>query len=106
MQERIARCGDFIPWRTTFIDARAPDSDNKEIFTIIGGGVPRHEILMITHRRWRLNWQGGSVVLNPDDTCAVPPNLSHSIEPGMSSEASLYRVRNDEHKAGPTGALL
>jgi len=55
---------------------------------------------------WRLNWDGGTAVLNPGDTCAIPPNLAHSVEPSMSGEASLYRVRNTEDKAGLTGALL
>ncbi len=68
--------------------------------------VPQHEILMVMRGHWRISWEGGSAVLNPGDTCAVPPNLSHAIEPSMSGEASLYRVRNTDDKAGPTGALL
>lgn len=68
--------------------------------------VPQHEILMIMRGHWRLTWDGGSAVLNPGDTCAIPPGLPHAIEPSMSGEASLYRVRNTEDKAGLTGALL
>ena len=68
--------------------------------------VPQHEILMIMRGHWRLTWDGGSAVLNPGDTCAIPPDLPHAIEPSMSGEASLYRVRNTEDKAGLTGALL
>lgn len=68
--------------------------------------VPQHEILMIMRGHWRLNWEGGSAVLNPGDTCAIPPHLPHTIEPSMSGEASMYRVRNTADKAGPTGALL
>ncbi|MGX9357260.1 cupin domain-containing protein [Roseobacteraceae bacterium S113] len=39
MQERIVRYGDLMPCRTAFIDAHTPGSDQKENFTIIGGGV-------------------------------------------------------------------
>lgn len=66
----------------------------------------QHEIIMVVRGHWRLQWDGGSTVLNPGDTCAVPPNLSHSLAPSMSGEASLYRVRNTNDEAGPTGALL
>ena len=39
MDARIVRYGDLIPCRTAFIDAHTPGSDQKENFTIIGGGV-------------------------------------------------------------------
>ncbi len=39
MEARIVRYGDLRPCRTAFIDARTPGSDQKENFTIIGGGV-------------------------------------------------------------------
>ena len=39
MEARIVRYGDLIPCRTAFIDAHTPGSDQKENFTIIGGGV-------------------------------------------------------------------
>ena len=39
MQERIVRYGELKPCRTAFIDAHTPGSDQKENFTIIGGGV-------------------------------------------------------------------
>ncbi len=68
--------------------------------------VEQHEILMVMRGHWRLNYEGGSTVLNPGDTCAIPPNIPHAIEPSMSGEASLYRVRNTNDKAGLTGALL
>lgn len=37
--ERIVRYGDLKPCKTAFIDAHTPGSDQKENFTIIGGGV-------------------------------------------------------------------
>ena len=39
MEQRIVRYGDLVPCRTAFIDAHTPGSDQKENFTIIGGGV-------------------------------------------------------------------
>lgn len=39
MQDRIVRYGELVPCRTAFIDAHTPGSDQKENFTIIGGGV-------------------------------------------------------------------
>ncbi|MFP7673672.1 cupin domain-containing protein [Marivita sp. S0852] len=39
MESRIVRYGDLLPCRTAFIDAHTPGSDQKENFTIIGGGV-------------------------------------------------------------------
>ncbi len=39
MERRIVRYGDLVPCKTAFIDAHTPGSDQKENFTIIGGGV-------------------------------------------------------------------
>ena len=39
MDTRIVRYGDLKPCKTAFIDAHTPGSDQKENFTIIGGGV-------------------------------------------------------------------
>ncbi|MEM1272781.1 MAG: cupin domain-containing protein [Pseudomonadota bacterium] len=39
MEARTVRYGDLVPCRTAFIDAHTPGSDQKENFTIIGGGV-------------------------------------------------------------------
>ncbi len=36
---QIVRYGDLVPCKTAFIDAHTPGSDQKENFTIIGGGV-------------------------------------------------------------------
>jgi len=63
---------------------------------------PRHEILLPFRGHWRIDWDGGTAVLNPGDTCAVPPGLTHSLYPSMSGEASLFRVRNTDDAPGPT----
>ncbi len=39
MEPQIVRYGELIPCKTAFIDAHTPGSDQKENFTIIGGGV-------------------------------------------------------------------
>ena len=39
MVDRIVRYGELVPCKTAFIDAHTPGSDQKENFTIIGGGV-------------------------------------------------------------------
>lgn len=39
MRARIVRYGELVPCKTAFIDAHTPGSDQKENFTIIGGGV-------------------------------------------------------------------
>jgi quercetin dioxygenase-like cupin family protein len=39
MEQRIVRYGELKPCKTAFIDAHTPGSDQKENFTIIGGGV-------------------------------------------------------------------
>lgn len=68
--------------------------------------TPRHEVLMPVKGYWRLTWEGGTTVLNPGDTCAVPPGVAHALYPSMSGEASLYRIRATDDPAGATGRLL
>ena len=61
MEARIVRYGELQPCKTAFIDAHTPGSDQKENFTIIGGGVsesPRparayHHPARLQHRRGR-----------------------------------------------------
>jgi len=61
-----------------------------------------HEILMPLRGYWKFSWDGGESVLNPGDTCAVPPGLEHSLEPSMTGEVSLYRICSTEDAAGAT----
>ncbi|MEM9851673.1 MAG: cupin, partial [Pseudomonadota bacterium] len=64
--------------------------------------IDRHEVLMAMRGHWRLTWDGGMRTLAPGDTCAVPPGLARSLEPAMTGEASLFRVRATDDPAGPT----
>jgi len=68
--------------------------------------IDRHEILMPMRGYWRLTWGGGTTVLNPGDTAAIPPGLSHSLAPAVTGEASLYRIMSTNDPAGTTGRLL
>jgi len=68
--------------------------------------MDKHEILMPMRGYWRLTWGGGTTVLNPGDTVAIPPGLSHSLAPAVTGEASLYRIMNTTDPAGATGRLL
>ena len=61
-----------------------------------------HEVLMVMRGYWRLSWNGGETVLNPGDTCAVPPGLQRLLVPSASGEASLFRVSGTGDPAGST----
>lgn len=62
----------------------------------------QHEVLMVMRGHWRISWGDGEAILAPGDTCAVPPGLSHSLEPSMSGEASIYRIIGTDDPAGLT----
>lgn len=85
------------------------DRPGFEVEFLTRGSIPdapyatkRHEILMPMRGHWRLTWEDGETILNPGDTCAVPPNLRHALAPSMTGEASLYRIMNTDDPAGPT----
>ena len=97
------------PAKVIGADAILKDRPGFEVELLTRGSIPedayttdRHEVLMVMRGHWRLGWDGGEAILAPGDTCAVPPNLTHSLAPSMTGEASLYRVRNTDDKAGPT----
>ena len=60
---------------------------------------PKHEVLMVFRGHWRLSWQDHELVLNPGDTCWIPPNLAHGLEVCVSGEASLYRISGTDDAA-------
>ncbi|RED13878.1 cupin domain-containing protein [Pontivivens insulae] len=64
--------------------------------------VDQNEVLMPMRGHWKVTWDGGHDVLNPGDTCLFPAGVAHSVEPSMTGEASLYRVRSNDDPAGPT----
>lgn len=62
-------------------------------------------VLMPVRGHWKLNWDGGEAVLNPGDTCAVPPGLAHALTPSMTGEVSCFRIVETADPAGPTMPL-
>ena len=89
------------------------DRPGFEIELLTRGSIPdrdyatdRHEVLMVMRGHWRLSWDGGETVLNPGDTCAVPPGLRRRLAPSVSGEASLFRVGGTGDPAGPTRGLM
>ena len=42
------------------------------------------DVIMPVCGHWRLDYEGGSTVLNPGDTASVPENMPHRLAPAMS----------------------
>ena len=85
------------------------DRPGFEIDFITRGSAPdqmhsheRNTVLMPMRGHWKLDYDGGSAVLNPGDTAAIPPNLRHGLSPAMTGEASLYRITATDDPAGLT----
>ncbi len=100
---------DKAPAKVIGPEARLKDRPGFDVDFITRGSIPSepymvdsHEVLMPVKGHWRLTWDGGTTALNPGDTVAVPPGLAHSVEPAMTGEASMYRVRSTEDAAGAT----
>ena len=79
------------------VDFVSRNSLSAEAYTL-----DQHEVLMPMRGHWQLDWDGGTRVLNPGDTCLLPPGLSRALKPSMTGEASLYRVRGTDDPAGAT----
>lgn len=114
----VARYWDMValsdrqPCKVLGAEGLLRDRPGFEIDFLTRGSIPgtayatdRHEVLMPVRGHWRMDWDGGSTVLNPGDTAAIPPGLSHSLTPAMTGEAALYRIRNTDDPAGLTGRL-
>jgi len=85
------------------------DRPGFEVELLARGSIPPdpvttdvHEVLMVLRGHWAATVDGLRATLAPGDTLAVPPGASLALEPSMSGEASLYRVRGTEDPAGPT----
>ena len=78
MESRIVRYGDLQPCKTAFIDAHTPGSDQKENFTIIGGGVSespdQHVHISIPH--------GFNI-----GAAGQPPRVTNSLHDHHTAEA-------------------
>lgn len=60
------------------------------------------EVLMGMRGHWRLTIDGQDTLINPGDTVLVEAGVTRSLQPSVSGEASLYRVRATDDPAGPT----
>lgn len=78
MESRIVRYGDLQPCKTAFIDAHTPGSDQKENFTIIGGGVsesPDQHVHITTPHGFNIGAAG------------QPPKCRNSLHDHRTAEA-------------------
>ncbi len=102
---------DRAPAKVIGPDAQLRDRPGFEVDFVSRGSLDRTyscdvpEVLMPVRGHWRLEWDGGQVVLNPGDTCNVPVGLARTLSPAVTGEASLYRIRRTEDPAGLTMAL-
>lgn len=117
--EYVARYNDLTaragkaPCPVIGAEAAIRDRPGFEVDLIVRGSLPdgfysvdQHQVLMAVRGHWRMSWEGGDRVLNPGDTCAVPPGLPRALVPSMSGEASMYRVTATDDPAGLTRSLM
>jgi len=81
MAPRIVRYGELMPCKTAFIDAHTPGSDQKENFTIIGGGVSE----------------------SPDQHVHI--GIPHGFNIGAAGQPPKSRVGGRRHHQHPNGHL-
>ena len=100
---------DKQPAKVIGTDGCLRDRPGFEVDFLTRGSAPSgtqrydtHTVLMPMRGHWRLTWDGGTDVLNPGDTCLLPPGLPHHVAPAVTGEASLYRVRATDDPAGAT----
>ena len=62
----------------------------------------QHEVLMALRGHWKVSLDGMQTSLSPGDTMSVLPGSELALEPSMSGETSLYRVRSTTDPAGPS----
>ena len=100
---------DHQPAKVIGEHAKLRDKPGFEVEFLSRNSIPdemhhhaRHTVLMPMRGHWRLRWDDGETVLNPGDTCLIAPGQRHALEPSMTGEASLYRVRATADKAGAT----
>jgi len=75
--QRIVRYGELKPCKTAFIDAHTPGSDQKENFTIIGGGVSESPDQHV-HIRDQIGFNIGAA--------GQPPNCRNSLHSHRTAE--------------------
>ena len=98
-----------LPIKVIGESAVLPDKPGFDIDFITRGSLSGealtfdHSVVLMPMRgHWSLKWDAGSVVLNPGDTCLLPIGFTHTLEPSMAGEVSLYRVVSNDDPAGST----
>ncbi len=78
LSHRIVRYGELEPCKTAFIDAHTPGSDQKENFTIIGGGVSAKAPISTSTSRSRIGFNIGAA--------GQPPKCRNSLHSHRTAE--------------------
>ena len=81
IEKRLVRYGDLLPCKTAFIDAHTPGSDQKENFTIIGGGVSES-----VDQHVHINLPHGFNI----GAAGQPPRCRNSLHSHRTAEVFLY----------------
>lgn len=104
--------GDKTPAKVLGAHGKLRDKPGFEIDFITRSSAPnemhahdKHTVLMPMRGHWTLEYDGGSAVLNPGDTAAIPVGLKHSLTPSMTGEASVYRITATDDPAGLTSTM-
>ncbi|AUQ55330.1 cupin domain-containing protein [Phaeobacter inhibens] len=115
VRDYVARYWDLMalardkPAKVIGADALLKDKPGFCVDFLTRGSLPadmhshdQHTVLMPVRGHWRLRWEGGETTLNPGDTALIKAGETHSLEPSMTGEASLYRVTATDDPAGAT----
>ncbi|MEM9549791.1 MAG: cupin domain-containing protein [Pseudomonadota bacterium] len=103
--------GSDMPAKVIGPDALLKDKPGFEVDFLTRGSISdtrvtasKHVVLMPVRGHWKLTWEVGETVLNPGDTCLIPPGQPYGLTPSMTGEASLYRITSTDDPAGATWA--
>jgi quercetin dioxygenase-like cupin family protein len=64
--------------------------------------APAPEVLMPFKGHWRVDLRGESHVLNPGDTCLIPPGEARRLSVACAGESALFRITATTDPAGPS----
>ena len=64
--------------------------------------TPFYTVLMPVKGYWKLRHDGQDSHIGPGDTAFLQPKTAYELEPAMSGELALYRIKNTKDSAGPS----
>ena len=91
-EQRIVRYGELKPCKTAFIDAHTPGSDQKENFTIIGGGVSESPDQHV-HIRDQIGFNIGAAGQPPKCHNSLHSHRTAEVNEGTSHSRSVFRAQ-------------